>query len=163
VKPNEPRKNRLLLIVLLYIIGLFIISLIISVSRMNSDEVNPSQVCKYARKFLTNDSLISLGKSFDCSKYTQVVYKKFSIEIPRSSAQQFAAYAVDNNKKKAGDLVFFSTESKKVGHVGIYLGNNHFIHAPEKGQYVKIEKMTDDNWIGRYVGSGSVIGQKEEE
>jgi len=162
VKPNQPGKSRLLIIVLAYIIGLFVISLIISVSRMNSGETNPSQVCKYARKFMTDDSLSNLGKTIDCSKFTQLVYRKFDLEIPRSSAQQYAAFVVDDNKRKAGDLVFFSTDSKKVGHVGIYLGNNHFIHSPGQGHLVRIEKITDTNWSDRYVGSGSVIGANEE-
>jgi hypothetical protein len=162
VKPNPPRKSRLLLIVLSYIVGLFVLSLVISISSMNSGVIKPSQVCVYARKFLTDDSLSSLGKTIDCSKYTQIVYKKFKIEIPRSSAQQFSTFAVDKNKLRAGDLVFFSTESKKVGHVGIYLGNNHFIHSPGNGENVKIDDLKDEYWNEHYVGSGCVIGHKED-
>jgi cell wall-associated NlpC family hydrolase len=163
VSPEKQRKGKLLTIVLTYIGVLFIISLVISIKSMDSGEVKPAQVCAYARRFISDDSLAKMSASFDCSKFTQFVFHKFYVDIPRSSAQQFATYAVDKNKKKQGDLVFFSTDKKKIGLVGIYLGNNHFIYKPAAGEQAKIENINNEPWRERYQGSGSVIDKKADE
>jgi len=82
--------------------------------------------------------------AFDCSGYTKYVFKKHGITIPRHSGNQAKiGMKVQYNELEKGDLVFFDTgkhskSKKKVNHVGIYLGNNKFIHASSGGKKVMI-------------------------
>ena len=77
--------------------------------------------------------------TFDCSGLTQWCYAKAGIQIPRNSEAQHDAaaaagrcFAIDESKMQPGDIVW------KKGHVGIYIGNNRYIHAPQTGDVVKI-------------------------
>jgi len=82
--------------------------------------------------------------AFDCSGYTKYVFKKHGITIPRYSGNQAkVGTKIHFNELEKGDLVFFDTDNhskseKKVNHVGIYLGNNKFIHASSGGKKVMI-------------------------
>ncbi|MFS0688581.1 C40 family peptidase [Sporosarcina sp. 179-K 8C2 HS] len=91
---------------------------------------------------------------FDCSGYTQFVFKKQGIKIPRSTGEQFAmGTAVKKSDLKTGDLVFFNTFGNRVSHVGIYIGSSRFIHAStSKG--VMISSVNDPAYWGkRYLGA----------
>ncbi|WP_170075928.1 NlpC/P60 family protein [Paraclostridium dentum] len=75
--------------------------------------------------------------SFDCSGLTQYVYKQFGIDITRTTSTQInAGTSVSKSDLQLGDLVFTSST-----HVGIYVGNNQIIHAPQSGDVVKISKI----------------------
>ncbi|MGG0669561.1 C40 family peptidase [Sporosarcina koreensis] len=94
---------------------------------------------------------------FDCSGYTQFVFKKQGINIPRSTGEQFAmGTAVKKSDLKTGDLVFFNTFGNRVSHVGIYIGSSRFIHAStSKG--VMISSVNDPAYWGkRYLGARRV-------
>ena len=98
------------------------------------------------------------AKGVDCSGFTQMlfgaVYKK---KLPRTSEAQYAAIASFTNKKDLteGDLVFFTTlKGKKISHVGIYLQNNWFVNATNKG--VAITDMGIKYWSEKFVGAGRV-------
>lgn len=81
------------------------------------------------------------NKSFDCSSYTQYVYEKLGIKIPRLSYDQ-SQYKEKSNKIQKGDLLFFDTLGKnRISHVGIYVGNNKFIHASSKYKKVVISEL----------------------
>jgi hypothetical protein len=86
-------------------------------------------------------------RSFDCSGFTKYVYKENGITIPRHSGHQAkVGMKVSFNELQKGDLVFFNTESKfrgKVNHVGIYIGNNKFIHASSAKKKVVITSFTE--------------------
>ena len=94
---------------------------------------------------------------FDCSGYVQYVYNIHGITLPRTSKQQYTAgYAIPKSNLIAGDLVFFNTSGSGVSHLGIYLGNNQFIHAStSKG--VIIADMSNSYWSSRYIGARRVI------
>ncbi len=94
---------------------------------------------------------------FDCSGYVQYVFKAHGISLPRVSRDQYTAgYAVSKANLKAGDLVFFNTSGSGVSHLGIYLGNNQFIHAStSKG--VVITSLTNTYWSSRYIGARRVL------
>lgn len=94
---------------------------------------------------------------FDCSGYVQYVFKAHGISLPRVSRDQYTAgYSVSRSNLKPGDLVFFNTSGSGVSHLGIYLGDNQFIHAStSKG--VTISLLSSSYWSSRYLGSRRVI------
>jgi len=101
----------------------------------------------------------SPGQGFDCSGLVQYSYKAAGINVPRTTRQQYkAVQPVAKRYLKAGDLVFYKTSvSRVVSHVGIYLGNNKFIHAPSSGKRVKISSMLEKYWRKRFTGAGRVL------
>lgn len=99
---------------------------------------------------------------FDCSGFTSFVYRKFGIHLPRTSASQYnVGTSIHKNDLKPGDLVFFTTTSKQISHVGIYIGNNQFISATtSKG--IKVDSLNDPYyWGSRYVGAKRVITEQD--
>jgi len=82
--------------------------------------------------------------SFDCSGFTKYVFEKHGISIPRYSGHQAnVGTKIAYNELEKGDLVFFDTDKKgKVNHVGIFLGDNKFIHASSGGKKVMITSFT---------------------
>ena len=76
-------------------------------------------------------------RGFDCSGFTSYVFRKKEIYLPRTSYKQARiGERVSRSNLKAGDLVCFP------GHVGIYIGNDQFIHAPHPGSHVKIDSLS---------------------
>ena len=95
-------------------------------------------------------------KGFDCSGYSSYVYKMNGLLLPHSAQQQFAnGRRIGIKKAKPGDLVFFRTSGWKISHVGIYLGDYRFIHAPSRGKSVCYEDIRKDYWRKRYAGTVS--------
>lgn len=95
----------------------------------------------------------------DCAGLTRAVYRLNGLSIPRVSREQFKAgkfvYKKDLQK---GDLVFFATSGgKRVSHVGIYVGDGKFIHAPRKGTTVRTDKLNNKYWSKVYMGGRSYI------
>ena len=79
---------------------------------------------------------------FDCSALMQYVFKKFGINIPRVSEEQFLhGHQVAQGAQRPGDLIFFRHANGDVGHVGLYIGNGQFLHAPHTGDVVKISNL----------------------
>lgn len=95
----------------------------------------------------------------DCSGFVQVVFKDaMGILLPRSAREQSEVGAVvDRQELKAGDLVFFNTMRRAFSHVGIYLGDNRFMHAPRTGAEVRIEDMRQSYWLQRYNGARRLL------
>ena len=80
--------------------------------------------------------------------------------LPRRADEQAKAdglQKVAREELKPGDLVFFNTMRRTFSHVGIYLGDNHFLHAPRTGAEVRVESMEDSYWIKRYNGARRII------
>jgi len=95
----------------------------------------------------------------DCSGFVRLVFKNsLGAQLPRTAAEmsQFGQ-RIDTAQLKPGDLVFFNTMRRTFSHVGIYLGDNHFLHAPRTGAEVRVESMEDSYWIKRYNGARRVI------
>ncbi|UVI27669.1 C40 family peptidase [Paenibacillus spongiae] len=93
-----------------------------------------------------------ITSAFDCSSFTQYVYKKVGIYLPRTSKQQskVGSYVSRSNLKK-GDLVFFSVGSGKgVAHVAIYVGNNKILHTYGEGG-VKFSQLNSKHWSSHYI------------
>jgi len=101
----------------------------------------------------------SAENGFDCSGLTMSVYRLNGLVLPRSSRDQFQiGTPVDRSELQKGDLLFFATgRSSRVSHVGLYIGDGQFIHAPRSGQ--KIRKDTLDNPVlsRQFLGARSYL------
>jgi cell wall-associated NlpC family hydrolase len=102
----------------------------------------------------------SSPSGFDCSGLCQYVYKQVGITLPRTSSSQYNAGShIAANRLdllQSGDLVFFGTngDPSRVHHVGIYVGNGNFVHAPSTGDVVKVSSLTERiSSRGDYVGA----------
>lgn len=95
----------------------------------------------------------------DCSGYVQVVFKDaLGLVLPRTAKEMSeVGEEVDYSALKPGDLVFFNTMRRAFSHVGIYLGDNYFLHAPRKGAEVRVENMQQSYWLQRYNGARRLI------
>lgn len=117
------------------------------------------QIVNYAYNFLGTPYVWggTSTSGFDCSGFTQYVFKQMGYSIKRTAAQQLTCgYAVTD--LQLGDLVFFEntyTTGADASHVGIYVGDNQFIHAASGG--VKVTDLSDDYYAARYVGAHRVI------
>ncbi len=95
-------------------------------------------------------------KGFDCSGLVFYAYSETGLFIPRTSLEQFrAARPVALDSAQPGDLVFFRIGSD-VSHVGIYVGDNRFIHSPETGQSVKITSLDHQFYRKHFAGAGRI-------
>ena len=98
-------------------------------------------------------------QGFDCSGLTMAVYQLNGLSLPRSSRDQYLlGTPVERQELEKGDLVFFSSSGdKKVSHVGLYRGDNRFIHAPGKGKTIRSDSLSDGYYDSRYTGARSYI------
>jgi len=95
---------------------------------------------------------------FDCSGLALYVYRQLGIALPRVSLEQASTGVhVDRSELKPGDLVFFSLR-RAIDHVGIFLGNNRFVHAPRRHEPVRVDNLDDAWWNRAYRGARRVLG-----
>ena len=91
---------------------------------------------------------------FDCSGYSSYVYQENGITLAHSAQQQYAnGKRISMEKAQPGDLVFFRITGWKISHVGIYLGDYKFIHAPSRGKNVSVDDIRKNYWSKRYAGT----------
>ena len=97
---------------------------------------------------------------FDCSGFVRSMFEQTVGKVlPRRASEQAAATEkIDKQELKPGDLVFFNTMRQTFSHVGIYVGDNKFIHSPRPGKQVKVEDMRDAYWERRFTGARRVPG-----
>ena len=95
----------------------------------------------------------------DCSGFVRLVFKdSIGAALPRTArVMSEVGEKIDPNELKPGDLVFFNTMRRTFSHVGIYLGDNHFLHAPRKGAEVRVESMDSSYWMSRYNGARRIL------
>jgi cell wall-associated NlpC family hydrolase len=98
-------------------------------------------------------------RGFDCSGLTGAVYRLNGLRLPRSSQAQFeAGGSVDLEAIRAGDLLFFATgRGGRVSHVGVYVGQGTFIHAPRPGQGIRQDELSDHYYKKALVGARSYL------
>lgn len=91
----------------------------------------------------------------DCSGFVRYVFNDtFGFLLPRKSAQMSkVGLEVGKEELRPGDLVFFNTMRHAFSHVGIYVGDNKFIHAPSRGKTIRVDDMNKVYWIKRYNGA----------
>lgn len=96
---------------------------------------------------------------FDCSGLVNYVFRDMlNLRLPRTSRELSAlsAPAVDPARLATGDLVFFASGGQ-VSHVGIYVGDGRFVHAPRTGGVVRLERLDGRYWQERYAGARRVL------
>ena len=111
-----------------------------------------NEVVNYAYKFLGKPYVYGANgpNAFDCSGLTQYVYNKFGAGLSRTTYTQVEeGTKVKRSDLKAGDLVFFNTEGS-ISHVGIYIGDGEFIHAPRTGKPVMVSSLSDGYYSEKY-------------
>ncbi len=96
----------------------------------------------------------------DCSGLVQYSARiGLGLELPRQSeAMSRSDVEVGRSELQAGDLVFFNTLGRAFSHVGIYLGDEQFVHAPSERGLVRIERLTQHYWRARYNGARRLQG-----
>jgi cell wall-associated NlpC family hydrolase len=96
------------------------------------------------------------ANGFDCSGYVQHVFALLGLEIPRTADAQYDAGRRVRGPIAPGDLVFFQTYSSGPSHVGIYLGNDRFVHA-STSHGVIVSSLHESYWSARYLGAKRLI------
>ncbi len=101
----------------------------------------------------------SPDKGFDCSGLVMAVYYLNGINLPRTSREQYrAGKPLPQNDLSEGDLVFFDTAGRdRVSHVGIYMGDGQFIHAPGSGKTIRTDSLSSTYYAPRYKGGRSCL------
>jgi cell wall-associated NlpC family hydrolase len=94
-------------------------------------------------------------RGFDCSGLVYYAYSKVGIDAPRSTAEQYRqARRIQVSQLQPGDLIFFKISGNRVSHVGIYAGNDRFIHSPSSGKSVAYASLKNPYWRARLAGAG---------
>ena len=96
---------------------------------------------------------------FDCSGFVRAMYEQtVGLILPRRANEQAAAtQKIERQDLQPGDLVFFNTMKRTFSHVGIYVGDNKFIHSPKPGAQVRVEDMGVAYWKTRFDGARRVL------
>ena len=99
----------------------------------------------------------SPAEGFDCSGLVYYSFRRAGMKLPRTVFEQLKrSRAISKHKLAAGDLVFFRIYRSRVSHVGIYLGNSRFIHAPSSGKSVSIARLNSPYWQKRFIRAGRI-------
>ena len=95
----------------------------------------------------------SARTGFDCSGFMQHIFRRtMGLSLPRTSAEQAKMGShVNRSELQPGDMVFFRTAGRgRISHVGLYIGNNRFIHAPRTGKNIEITSLSNKYWNSKY-------------
>ena len=103
------------------------------------------------------------SEGFDCSGLVAYAAEKsLGLKLPRQAREQAQqGISVDRDELRRGDLVFFNTVGRRFSHVGIYLGDHKFVHAPRTGAKIRVESMDIAYWRKRYNGARRLPAQPE--
>jgi len=103
------------------------------------------------------------ARGFDCSGLVRHVARSvLGIDLPRNAeAMARAGLAVDRVALEVGDLVYFNTRGRRYSHVGVYIGEGRFVHAPTRNGQVRIESIEEGYWRSRFNGARRLHGGSE--
>ena len=163
----------------LFLIGLIVLMLSGCASRsVRSPEFEPEPLSVAAPVIKATDrassvalqALVHLGTpyrvgglspqtGFDCSGLVAYVFREGAgLALPRNTFDlSILGQPVERGALRPGDLVFYNTQRREYSHVGIYLGEDRFIHAPASGGEVRVESLRADYWVRRYNGARRFI------
>lgn len=93
--------------------------------------------------------------TFDCSGLVFYIHRQMGLEVPRTALTQFrVATRVDRRELRPGDLVFFGDGSPEITHVGVFVGDGEFVHAPKTGRPVSYARLDDEYFVQNFAGAG---------
>jgi gamma-D-glutamyl-L-lysine dipeptidyl-peptidase len=93
-------------------------------------------------------------EGMDCSGFVRAVYNLCGVNIPRTSREQFqTGDNVGKDDLKDGDLVFFGGSAEAINHVGIYVGSGRFVHAPRRGDEIKVSALDEPYFAKKFIGA----------
>ncbi len=131
-----------------------------------AEKTSPDKLVTFAKKLLNipykfgGNTILGI----DCSSYVKKVYGLMGVNLPRTAREQFKeGEEIVKEELSVGDLVFFRTYASFPSHVGIYLGNNLFIHASSKGKKVTIDNLETPYYVKRFIGGKRLISASEEQ
>ncbi len=150
--------------------GLLVLAVLLSACSTVKKDAHPSghatsgSVTSYARSLIGvpyKYGGTSPDTGFDCSGFVGYVFRhSIGISLPRSAPQiSRQGQPVKLAQLREGDLVFYDTNHHAFSHVGIYLGDDRFIHAPSSGGSVRIEDMKLDYWRKHYNGARRITSR----
>jgi cell wall-associated NlpC family hydrolase len=91
---------------------------------------------------------------FDCSGFTQYVFGRHGVGLPRSVREQFdLGRTIRPEDVREGDLLFFAIDGSDASHVAIAVGGDGFVHAPSSSGVVRVERLDVRYWAERFVGA----------
>jgi cell wall-associated NlpC family hydrolase len=128
----------------------------------NNDEAQMNNLAIYAMSLYETPYQYG-GKSrvngFDCSGFVQYVFQNsLGLQLPRTSAEMGRlGRPLTTAQLKPGDLVFFNTTRKRNSHVGIFIGENRFVHSPKTGKAIMITSLNDEYWSNHFNGARRVV------
>lgn len=95
----------------------------------------------------------------DCSGFVKVVFQDaLGLDLPRTAKEMSAVgEKIERTQLQPGDLVFFNTMRRAFSHVGIYLGDSKFVHAPRTGGEVRVEDLRSSYWTRRFDGARRIV------
>ena len=152
------------LMVLFLLLSLFLVpkDLVFGEESNSSSQTVRYRLVKMARTFLGLPYRwggMSERRGVDCSGLVKVLFAKLHVELPHSSREQIqSGKEISLDQLETGDLVFFSTHGEIPTHVGVYLGNDQFLHAEQKAGRVIITNLKDPWYAKRFLGARRVIG-----
>ncbi|MBI5634986.1 MAG: LysM peptidoglycan-binding domain-containing protein [Nitrospirae bacterium] len=131
-----------------------------------AEKTSPDKLVTFAKKLLNipykfgGNTILGI----DCSSYVKKVYGLMGVNLPRTAREQFKeGEEIVKEELSVGDLVFFRTYASFPSHVGIYLGNNLFIHASSRGKKVTIDNLETPYYVKRFIGAKRLISASEEQ
>ena len=119
-----------------------------------------NQIVEYAKTFIGVPYVYggSSPSGFDCSGFTSYIYKQFGVNLYRVANDQAKnGYIVEKNELIPGDIILFARNGSYINHVGIYVGNGSFIHAPQTGSNVEITTMESGYYSRCYFGARRIF------
>ncbi|MDP2156173.1 MAG: LysM peptidoglycan-binding domain-containing protein [Nitrospirota bacterium] len=129
-----------------------------------AEKTSPDKLVTFAKKLLNipykfgGNTILGI----DCSSYVKKVYGLMGVTLPRTAREQFKeGEEIEKEELSVGDLVFFRTYASFPSHVGIYLGNDLFIHASSKGKKVTINNLDTPYYMKRFIGAKRLISASE--
>lgn len=139
------------------------ITLFYSSTLVNAESISDSLI-NNSKKYIGTPYVFgakSPTKGFDCSGFSQYVFEKTGINLPRTTREQYKmGESISKEDLVKGDLVFFETYRSGPSHLGIYIENNKFIHAStSKG--VTISSLDESYWKSRYIGARRVLTNEQ--
>jgi cell wall-associated NlpC family hydrolase len=100
----------------------------------------------------------STPEGFDCSGFTQWVFARQGVSLPRETYQQYTqGAALDRTGLRSGDLLFFSDGGNRPSHVAMAIDADRFIHAPSSRGVVRIEHLSSTYWSHRFLGARRIV------